>query len=68
MYDFYTYFSLFFLVFVFVFIIYSVVKQARASKKTFDYIDESHRIGRESLEISKKMLKELETISKNLKK
>jgi hypothetical protein len=68
MYDFYTVFSLFFLGFVFVFMVYTMIKQSRASKKTFDYIDESHRIGRESIEISKKMLKELETISKNLKK
>lgn len=55
------------LFFVF-FLIYMAYRHSQVTKKTFHFINESHQLARETLEVNKKMLKELETISKNLKK
>ena len=57
-----------FVVFIVLYMLYMAYRQSKVSKKTFDFINESHRVTLESLEVSKKMLQELETISKNLKK
>jgi hypothetical protein len=56
-----------FIIFAVLFMIYVGYRQSQVTKKSFQFIDQSHKIAVESLEVNKLMLKELEKISKNLK-